>query len=54
MPNLKTAVTIQVVREGRLMVAYQNGKDVTKYVPQATRRKALNKGVDLHLRLRLL
>lgn len=47
MPNLKTAVTIQVVREGRLMVAYQNGKDVTKYVPQATRRKALNKGVDL-------
>ena len=47
MTNLKTAVTIQVVREGRLMVAYQNGKDVTKYVPQATRRKALNKGVDL-------
>ena len=47
MPNLKTAVTIQVVREGRLMVAYQNGKDVTRYVPQATRRKALNKGVDL-------
>jgi nitric oxide reductase NorQ protein len=29
------------------MVAYQNGKDVTKLVPQPTRRKALNKGADL-------
>jgi len=47
MAKLQETVAIQVVREGRLMVAYQNGKDVTKLVPQPTRRKALNKGADL-------
>lgn len=29
------------------MNAYQNGTDVTKFVPQPIRRKALNKGADL-------
>jgi nitric oxide reductase NorQ protein len=47
MAKLQETVAIQVVREGRLMVAYQNGNDVTKLVPQPTRRKALNKGADL-------
>ena len=47
MAKLAENTPIQVVREGRLMNAYQNGKDVTKLVPQATRRKALNKGADL-------
>jgi nitric oxide reductase NorQ protein len=47
MAKLATSVTIQVVREGRFMNAYQNGNDVTKLVPQPIRRKALNKGADL-------
>lgn len=47
MAKLQANSTIQVVREGRFMNAYQNGTDVTKFVPQPIRRKALNKGADL-------